>query len=430
MRVSFAGFFLRNLGGTPLPRGPTAGLTVAALFLSLPLTAVQPDSSAAVIRNVKLSRPFFNPTLAQKVQISFDISRAGRLSLAILDRDGFVVRALASQKPMLAGSSSFEWDGRDEKGRILPDEAFSAKIDLRFDGGTASYFPASQAAPHFEVEAHYYDRRRAVLSYTLPQPSRVHIQAGTARIDPKTRKPLGPVLKTVVNREPRVAGRVIEFWNGLDESGTIFVPDLKEFKLGIAATPLPENAVLTTGNRGPTFVEYAKTRTGSSLLPAAHAGHHSHHSGLDVFNDVAPALRVRPQNAKWSSSDRVWRATGPELLLKIGLEGPTADAFSRQPGSLIIFLGLDVAKKISPGSRKEIEVPVSPKLKGRHIVAINWASDYGPVAVSALQVDFGRQQNRAPESKKRSPVEVGQAERFAKELSDPSRRGLLRGANR
>lgn len=372
--------------------------TSAPLLISLLATPGLADSSSAAIREVKLSRPYFNPTLGQKVQISFLLTRGGSLSLAVLDRDGFLVRELASEKPMRAGRHSFEWDGRDEEGQVLPDEAFSAKIDLRFDGGTASYFPASRASPFSEIAAHYYDRTQAVFSYTLPKPSRVHIQAGTARIDPKTKKPQGPVLKTVVNREPRAGGRVIDFWNGLDESGTIFIPDLKDFKIGIAATPLPENAILTTGNRNKVFVEYAKTRKGSSLLPAEHEAHDKHHSGLDVFNDVAPALRVRPRNAKWSASEGVWRAPGKELVLKVSLEGATAEAFARQPGRLYVFVDLDVARTISPPSKREIEVPVPSGLRGRHIVAVNWASEYGPVAVNALRVDFGGEPAHRPGS--------------------------------
>ncbi len=194
------------------PRSSAIGFVACLLAASL--------CAAAEISDVSLSRPFFNPSLGQKIGLSFTLDRTGFLTLLILDRDGFLVRKLVAAKPVEKGPLSFDWDGQDDAGEVVPDEAYSLKIDLSSGGQTGSYFPGNSLAEDLQVQTNYYDRRGAIFSYKLPRAARVHIQAGIARIDPKTKVADGPVLKTLVNREPRPAGAVVENWNGFDEGGT------------------------------------------------------------------------------------------------------------------------------------------------------------------------------------------------------------------
>lgn len=208
---------------------------------------------ADAITSVSLSRPFFNPTLDQKIAISFSLDRAGALSVLVLDRDGYPVRWLARSKAVMKGPMSFVWDGRSDSGETMPNEAYSLKIELESGGSTDSYFPATRMEGASAVQMNYYDRPGGTLSYTLDKPSRVHVQAGTGVADSRKKTTSGPVLRTLVNREPRPAGMVAESWNGFDERGAIYVPSLNHFVIGIAATPLPENSMLVSGGRGGPF---------------------------------------------------------------------------------------------------------------------------------------------------------------------------------
>ena len=98
------------------------------------------------------------------------------------------------------------------------------------------------------------------------------MQAGIAPVDSKTGKRSGPVLKTLVNREPRPARAVIQNWNGLDETGSYYIPDLPGFAMSVAATSLPENAILAVGNSTVTFLERARRRTGGVATDARALG--------------------------------------------------------------------------------------------------------------------------------------------------------------
>jgi hypothetical protein len=363
------------------------GNTVFQLYLSvLALTGFSGKAEASAIEGVKLSRPFFNPNVGQTVRIDFRLRRDGLLTVQLLDRDGFIVRHLARAAVAKNGPASFTWDGRDDHETVVPDEAYSLKIDLVVGRDHETYFPGNAPGEEVKVTANYYDRRSGVLSYRLDRPTRVHIQAGLAGMNAKTGKREGPVLKTIANREPRPAGAVVENWNGFDESGSFHVPSLPNFAVAVAATALPENAILTTGNRKEQFLVRAKRRTGRSLFTFSVEDHH-HHQGLSTLDDVAPKLRVRPLNAVWSRSERKWTTKAKALKVVADLEGPSAESFARQPGELVVFVNQRRVNEIlrpSRGSHFEVELPRSHG--EAEIISFNWVSAYGPVAVNNLRI--------------------------------------------
>lgn len=339
-----------------------------------------------VIESVSLSAATMNPTLGDSVQVTVNLSRAGNISVLVVDRDGFPVRTLAANGAVAAGVTRFRWDGRDDSGAVVPDEAFSFRIDWSAGTERATYFPADVPAAMTSIDADYYTVRTATLSYTLPVPSRVHVQAGTARSDPKTGELHGPVMKTIVNREPRAAGKIAEPWNGLDESGTIRVADLRDFVIAIAVTPLPENSVITYGKRSPTFAEAAVRRTGKSLFTHK-ASSHAHHAGLSVLDDVSPSLKIEPVNASWSEAERAWKVTGPVLKLRIAPAGPSAADFARHPGELYAFVnGAEASRRPRPSAYPaEVQIPL-PKGGDPATVTMNWRSEYGAVAANSIVV--------------------------------------------
>src|SRR5262249_11798245 len=156
------------------------------------------------------------------------------------------------------------------------------------------------------VGINYYSRSRAIISYNLLKSARVHLQAAVAVSDPVTKQQIGPVMATIVNRAPRGPGEVAEFWNGFaDGDCNIYVPELPNFKLAIAATELPENSIIALGNRQQDFVGSVASRNGSSLFTYTTTTH-SHHEGLSALDDVAPQLRAKPENSEWVPNQHGW----------------------------------------------------------------------------------------------------------------------------
>lgn len=344
------------------------------------------QGSPAALGRVTVSSAAMNPSAGDSARITVEVHRDGRLMAMIVDRDGFPVRELASATAVNPGSHTLLWDGRNERGEIVPDEAYSLRI-VWSDGARAeTYFPAASPAAVTSLDPNYYSARTGALVYTLPVASRVHLQAGVASPNGRTGEFEGPVLKTIVNREPRLAGRIAEPWNGFDESGTIHVSEMHNFVLALAVAPLPENSVITYGNRRQTFAVAAVSRSGQSLFDHA-SGKHEHHRGLSVLDDVSPALRIEPLGATWSEEQKAWRVRGKTTRLRVTVTGPSSEAFIRHPGRLYRFIdGKPAGSSPRPSTTAaEIEVPLGPG-RGVQNVAINWRSDYGPLAANSVRI--------------------------------------------
>ncbi len=59
------------------------------------------------------------------------------MTVRILDRDGFVVRTIASGGEITPGKVGYTWDGRDDSGQVVTDEAYSLRIVLNTPDSTA-----------------------------------------------------------------------------------------------------------------------------------------------------------------------------------------------------------------------------------------------------------------------------------------------------
>jgi hypothetical protein len=205
-------------------------------------------------------------------------------------------------------------------------------------------------------------------------------------MNPRTKRPEGPVLKTIVNRAPRSEGRVVEFWNGFnDDDESIYLPDQPNFKMAVTATELPLCNVITFGNSHRSFAEYVLSRKGASLFTFRNKDHR-HHRGLSTFEDNSPQLTVRITNGKRMEKPLLWKVESFPLILAGSLEGPGADVFSKQPGRLWIFIDEEKVLDLPhPQKAFTIDLPLDEKFTGEHILTLNWVSEYGPVAVNALR---------------------------------------------
>lgn len=360
-----------------------------ALVLSSFLIAVTTTASSATLSRVTVSPSSFNPSIQQTVSISFESDVRGTVSVQVIDRDGYVVRELEHDSRVAAGHHKVTWDGRNDRGEVVPDEAWSFRISLKTARGATEWFPASRPQHEATATDVTYDRSSGIIRYVLSAPSRVHLQAGCARVVDQSGRREGPVMRTVTNREPRIAGSVIEHWNGLDASGAISVPDLPDFVLGVAATALPEQAVITTGNRKIIYAESVTGRTGHSLLPPRED--HSHHAGLSSSQDVSPPIRLERRDARDDKS-RTWMVSESPLRFSVRAEGPAAADFVEQRGSIQLFVdGVRVSESPAVENPSDISLDTAALSPGRHIVAVNWASPFGPVAVNAVAIDVIRQ---------------------------------------
>src|ERR1700680_4638994 len=75
-----------------------------------------------LVSSVAVSPAFFNPTLKQQVSVRFALAAPARVGVSVLDRDRVAVRRFPVEA-MRAGEAVVRWDGRDDAGGVVPNEA-------------------------------------------------------------------------------------------------------------------------------------------------------------------------------------------------------------------------------------------------------------------------------------------------------------------
>ncbi|MFN7988819.1 MAG: FlgD immunoglobulin-like domain containing protein [Thermoanaerobaculia bacterium] len=362
--------------------------TSALIIAAACLTGASGDARGeSLVEKVSAGPASIAPTLGQRARLSFRLRKAGTVSVLVVDRDGYLVRTLARDEKRRTGPMALEWDGRDDAGVVVADEAYSFRISASAGKTKELYFPADSEPAVLSAVVHSYDRAGGTYSYDLPRAARVYVQAGTAKLDPARNVRHGPVLKTLVNREPRVAGKVVEMWNGFDESETIYLPDLPDFVTAVLATELPENSVIVVGGRGESFAERVAKRSGSSLF-AFKPSDHQQHRGLSAQEDVSPKLHLDVFGASQIAGSGVWRLDGDSVEATVRPVGPTADGFAGLAGTLMVFRGsTEIQSEPILGREAKARIARDSLPAGNHIVAICWTTDSGPTATIAFRLE-------------------------------------------
>lgn len=81
----------------------------------------------------------FSPTCGCKhatAQLSLLLRGPEQLDVSVVDSDGGHVATLAEGQDVAAGRASFEWDGRDDDGQVVPDGLYRLKVRLEHDRRT------------------------------------------------------------------------------------------------------------------------------------------------------------------------------------------------------------------------------------------------------------------------------------------------------
>lgn len=109
--------------------------TIAAFFAAQRLKRSQP-----LVSGVSVAK-YFSPNgdgHREYAKLYFRTKRKDRVTVSIVDQDGFEVRRLVSEKPMRAGSHHLRWDGKADAGFTVPDGVYQMRVGLRNEGRTAT----------------------------------------------------------------------------------------------------------------------------------------------------------------------------------------------------------------------------------------------------------------------------------------------------
>jgi FlgD Ig-like domain len=216
-------------------------------------------TAPATLHNVSLSSTTFNPDKGEAVTLRFSIPKPSAVTVKVFDTDHFLVRVIANGTQLKAGAHAMRWNGRDDAGLVVPNEAYFFTIEAKDGtGSVAVYDPVTFSGGEFaDITQGQVSRASGTISYQLSQPSRVLLRAGLRG---------SALFKTIVDWEPRPAGAVTEYWNGRDEDNLL---DLLERRhtLVLSYMTLPASSVITYGNTRQTWRQYRAARPNAPRKP-------------------------------------------------------------------------------------------------------------------------------------------------------------------
>ena len=130
--------------------------------------------------------------------------RSGDLALEVLTSDGDLVRRVVSG-PTAPGDHQLKWDGKDDTGQPVPDEAYCVRAVLVSEGGRVVDDPCSRTGGRGHLGHSATLSSTGDIAYTLDRPARVLIRVGVKN---------GAMLRSLSVWRPRPAGRNLQRWNG------------------------------------------------------------------------------------------------------------------------------------------------------------------------------------------------------------------------
>jgi hypothetical protein len=141
------------------------------------------------IRNIRLERRLVSPSCtacppaAREVPVRMRLFREDHVTVDVVDLDGVTVRAGVFSGRFMPRSVAFSWDGRNNRGGVVPDGLYRLRIELEDDGRTLEFpeeIRVDATAPTIEeidvrprVISPDADRRsdRALISYRFGEPA-------------------------------------------------------------------------------------------------------------------------------------------------------------------------------------------------------------------------------------------------------------------
>jgi hypothetical protein len=218
------------------------------MALSSMLLAQLPESLAEnneqKISDVRLGRSSFNPELGNVVTIEYTLSQPDEVTVRVYDPDSGLIRTLMEEFYQDAGRQELIWHGCDDAGKVVPDEAYTFTIET---SSGVVYDPTTSSGGVVGDITDAEFRRDGIVTYRLPEAARVLSRLGVSN---------GPMLKTLVDWKPRVAGEITEYWDGRDSDKVLNLRDAANFSSLITYVTLPEATVIAYGNQQETYRDY------------------------------------------------------------------------------------------------------------------------------------------------------------------------------
>ncbi len=362
-------------------------LCVLAIVFAVPVS-----SAGTLVHDVSMDKKVLGQN--ENVGISFRLSVKARVTVLVHTPDYQVIRRLLDGIDRPAGVNTVFWDGTDDTGTAVPDEAYLFTISATDENGNETvYDPTSYSGGKIvdiRLDSMIPSGGGYELSYSVPVPVRVNIRAGVHK---------GPLLATILNWTPKDVGKHTVFWDGLDATGTIKVMDQPGSHVFITAFGLPVNAVIVErGISGyesyqagiseksatglPGIISARKVRSGA--LKRMNQGVSSYYL-IPRAQNVIPKFSVRGKGGKHMAGVR--KVSG-DLPLIIEVDPESLENFNNARYEIVMFVDNERTDEEEYAQSPYTYILDTTKLSnGEHQICINMAGLAGQVGSYSFKIN-------------------------------------------
>lgn len=337
-----------------------------------------------LLSDITVSSQSFNPSQGDKIALYFKLAKDAVVTVKVYDPDGGLVKTLLEAKRLSTGKHSVIWDGRDMDGRIVPDEAYFFTVLAQDNSGHVEIYDPTTFSGGIEhdITSAEVNPVAGTIVYRMPEMGRVMIRIGIKG---------GPLLNQLVDWEPRVKGLVTEYWNGKDKDNLMDLYDNPRLKIIITYFTLPENSVISFGNKKYTFREYKKryasNRPQKPKRDRRQEGNRiSLHYKLPRTQDYSPRLKMSFSNIKGRTDTGIPILSG-KTVVKVELSEEDKLVFENQQFEICFFLDNEFYAEDETGYTPFNWVwDLSDVPPGEHFLTVNISSFKDQVGVLTRKV--------------------------------------------
>jgi hypothetical protein len=353
-------------------------------------------ASGLVIDGVRLNQAVLTP--GNEVSWSFSLSLEARVTVQVFTPDYDIVRHLITDQARTAGINTVVWDGRDDAGIQVPNEAYLVGIAARGpDGERAIYDPTANSGGEIaDIRIEEISRPGDLVNigYSVLRPSRITMKAGIRN---------GPLLKTLLESAPMPAGTHLHVWDGLDGAGRIRIMDMTGAHLYMEGFVLPDNSVIVQ-NSEDNYREYRSTlnRADQGILTYLDARKSlmarmgqgiSPQALVRQSLSMSPFFTVYLENDATGLAEKPVSAVSGEIKLTIAVAPESMYIFNETRHEIIIFVDNRRFDEEEHAHTPYTYILDTRKLtNGRHFITINQASLSGQVGAYSFYLDVENKQ--------------------------------------
>lgn len=228
--------------------------TLLLFSVSMFASEAKSEQESPVVLNA-YQKVSFNPSREEKFTFPITVETPQNLKKIIVEirtHDDDVIRRLELDR-FEKDKEEYQlvWDGKDSQKQIVPNEAYYPIVIVTDKQDKTSTLDSRTNSGGEEVYDFEKNITPKTIEYTLPVASRVLIRSGIKN---------GPMLRTIIDWEPRAAGFYAERWNGRDADDVMTISQNPQVGYLIIGYQLPDHTIITYGNTKENYRTYRERK--------------------------------------------------------------------------------------------------------------------------------------------------------------------------